>query len=208
MSGGFGAPFVAQSRDALKRQATPPSGSSPEAIWHQVYDTQTYTDNTTTSLTFFAAAQTDPTLGNLPTSGVFPSPQIFKIHNICVDFIHAVGVSTSATTVGNINDLYLLMFVGRPVWTLNISDKTYGPYKLTALHGTGSLNAQLSSTVATVSQQFGTNTPVPGWNYYGRIIIPEQNNFNIRVAFAAAQDLTADVKFVVSMFGVLSRRVL
>jgi hypothetical protein len=173
-----------------------------------VYDTQTYTDNTTTSLTFYAAAQTDPTLGNLPTSGVFPSPQIFKIHNICVDFISAGGVSTDAATAGNINDLYLLLFVGRPVWTLNISDKTYGPYSLTALHGTGSLNAQLSSTVAAVSQQFATNTVFPGWNYYGRIIIPEQNNFNIRVQWSAAQNLTADVRIRLSMFGVLSRRVL
>lgn len=205
---GFGAPFVAQSRDALKRQATPPSGSSPEAIWHQVFDTQTYTDNATTNLTFFAAAQTDPTLGNLPTSGVFPSPQIFKIHNVCCDFISAGGLSTDTANAGNINDLYLLMFVGRPVWTLNISDKSYGPYKLTALHGTGSLNVQLASTVATASQQFATNTPLPGWNYYGRIIIPEQNNFNIAVRWAAAQNLTADVKVVLSMFGVLSRRVL
>lgn len=205
---GFGDRFKAHSRAQLKAAATPPSGSSPEAIWHQLYDTETYVDNTTTTLNFFQTTKADPTLSNMQTAGQLPSPQIFQIHNICVDLIQAVGVSTSATTVGNIDDLYLLLITGRPIWTLSIADKNYGPYSLSALHATGSLNAQLSSTVATVSQQFATNTPFPGWNYFGRIIIPEQNNFTIRVQWAAAQQLTADVRVRMSMFGVLTRRVL
>ena len=50
---------------------------------------------------------------------------------------------------------------------------------------------------------------LPGWNYFGRIIIPEQNNFNIVVNYAAAQATTATpIPVRITMFGVLSRRVL
>lgn len=211
MSSGFGVPYIAQTRAALKQAATPPSGNSPEAIWHQVYDTQAYVSTTTTTLNFFQTTQADQTLSNMESAGVFPAPQIFKIYNITCDLLLTAGVSETATGAGNINDQYLLLFASgsRPIWTLTISNKNYGPYSLSALHGTGSLNAQVASTVATVSTQVGTNTPVPGWNYFGKIIIPEQNNFNIRLNWAAAQTIvSATPRIRISMFGVLSRRVL
>ena len=57
------------------------------------------------------------------------------------------------------------------------------------------------------SLQYGRNDPSPGWNYYGRIIIPEQVSFNIEVNYAAAQTLTANYHIRLAMFGVLARRV-
>lgn len=211
MSSGFGAQFRAVPRAVLKAAATPPSGSSPEAIWHTVYDTQLYTSTTTVRQVFFSATNADPTRSNMEASGQFPSPQIFQIYNVTVDFLPiTAGVSTAAAAVtGVANDLILLQQVSRATWTLNLSNKAYGPYPLSFLHGSGSLNAQVGGTTAAGGTlQFATNTPVPGWNYFGRIIIPEQNNFNITVVYAAAQTLTQNYDIRIAMSGVLSRRVL
>lgn len=205
----FGSRFRALNRAQVQAAATPPSGRSQEAIWHGVYDTQTYVDNTTTRLTFFQQTNVDKTLSNMEASGQFPAPQSFQIHNICCDIWNAAGVSTAAGGVdGQLNDLALLLFVGRPTWTLTISSKQYGPYPLTLLHGTGGPTGFGWGTfTAEESLQFARNEPSQGWNYFGRIIIPEQVSFSIELNWAAAQNLTADARIRLTMLGVLNRRV-
>lgn len=206
----FGANFQALPRQAVAARATPPSGQSQEAIWHALYDTQTYVDNSTTRLTFFQATASggDRTLSNMEAAGQLPSPQSFQVHNICVDAWTAAAVSTSASNVGNLNDLFLLLFVGRPIWTLTISSKAYGPYPLSTLHGTGGPSGNLGTAIATPgSLQFARNEPTTGWNYLGRIIIPEQVSFSVEVVWGAAQDLTANWSLRMTLMGVLNRRV-
>ncbi len=204
----IGAPkFRAEPFAAQNRKAIPPSGRSPEAIWHCAYDTQTYTDNSTTSLDFFAAVNADKSLSNMESAGQFPAPQVFNLYTISADLWTAVGVSTSATTVGNVNDIYLLMFTGRPRWTFTLQNKTYGPYPLSTLHGSGGPEAWLSQTVATVTQQAARNALHGGWNYNGSITIPAQTSFQFNVTWAAAQDITANWLLRISLFGILSRAV-
>lgn len=207
MAMGFGAPFRAKSRAQIQSAVTPASGKAQESIWHCLYDTQTYVDNTTTRLTFFQTTNVDPTLSNMEAGGQLPSPQSFEIHNICLDLLPGVGISTSATTTGNGDDMALLLLTGRPVWTLTISQKAYGPYPLTSLHGTGGPQVFGFSSDGAEILQYARNDPSPGWNYFGRIIIPEQVGFKIDVVFAAAQNLTADVRLRLAMFGVLNRRI-
>lgn len=205
---GFGTSFRAMTRQQVQAAATPPSGRSQEAIWHCVYDTQTYTDNATTNLTFFSQTNTDKTLSNMEASGQFPSPQSFQIYNICCDLWTAAPVSNGADLTGDLNDLALLLLTGRPTWTLTISSKQYGPYPLTALHGTGGPQGfGWGFASATNSVQFAKNDPSEGWNYKGSIIIPEQVSFSIAVNWGAAQNLTANWSIRMSMFGVLNRRV-
>lgn len=206
---GFGSKFRALNRSQVAAAATPPSGRSQEAIWHAVYDTQTYVDNTTSRLVFFGQTNADKTLSNMEASGQFPSPQSFMVHNICCDLWNANGVSTAAGGVdGQLNDLALLLLVGRPTWTLEISSKKYGPYPLTALHGTGGPTGFGWGTfTAEESLQYARNEPSPGWNYYGRIIIPEQVSFSVELNWAAPQNVSADHRIRVTMFGVLNRRV-
>lgn len=206
----LGTNFQAKSRQQIQAEATPPSGRSQEAIWHQVYDTQLFVDNSTTRLTFFSAVQADKTLSNMPAAGMFPAPQSFQIHNVCMDAWTALPLSTAAGgAVGDLNDLALIMFVGRPTWQLNISDKTYGPYKLTTLHGTGGPTGFGWGTfTAEESLQYARNEQGGGWNYFGKVAIPEQVAFNMELNWAAVQDITADWRIAVSLFGVLNRRVL
>lgn len=204
----LGSKFTALPGSVVESQATPPSGGSEESIWHQIYDTQTFTDNTTTRMVFFQAANADRTLSNMDQGGALPRPQKLRIHNICLDILSPVPVSTSATLTGVLNDLALLIFgaTQRPTWTLNISQKAYGPYSLTTLGGTGGPTGFGFSSDGAEIIQFAKNDPSGGWNYFGRVIIPEQVNFNLEINYAATADVTEDKRFRVSLFGVLNRR--
>ena len=211
-AGGFGAPFRALPKAAVEAAATPPSGHAQESIWHQVYDTQTFTSASTTRLVFFNTASADRTLTNMEQAGALPRPQSLQIHNICCDILDPTPVSTAAGGIaGVLNDLALLVLAStaRPTWTLNISNKSYGPYSLTLLHGTGGpVGFGWGTFTAEESIQYAKMDSTPGWNYFGRVIIPEQVNFNLEVNWAATQTLTANVLIRVSLFGVLNRRVL
>lgn len=211
MAGGFGAPFRALPKAAIEAASTPPSGNAQEAIWHQAYDTQTFVSATTTRLVFFQAANADRTLSNMEQGGTLPRPQSLQIHNICADFLSLTPVSTGAGIVGELDNLARLILgsAQRPMWTLTISQKSYGPYSMSLLHGTGGPLGFISGTQAAgTSLQFGKNDGSAGWNYFGRVIIPEQVSFSLEIAWAATATLTGDTRIRVSLFGVLNRRVL
>lgn len=209
---GFGARFRALPKAAVEAAATPPSGNAQEAIWHQLYDTQTFTSAATTVMTFFANTNADKTLSNLEQGGTLPRPQSLQIYDITLDIMLAAPVSTAAGGVaGVLNDLALLLLGSgqRPTWTLSISSKNYGPYSLTTLHGTGGPTGFGWGTfTAEESIQFAKNDPGAGWNYFGRVIIPEQVSFGLTINYAATATLTGDARFRASLFGVLNRRVL
>jgi hypothetical protein len=208
---GFGAPFRAQTNAQVTAGATPPSGNTQEAIWHQLYDTQLYTSGTTTSLNAFISTSTDPTLSNMTQGGTLPSPQTLQIYDITLDVLSILPVTLATTTVvGVLNDLSLLIFGSnqRPTWLLNISGKNYGPYSLTVLHGTGGPQGFGWSSNGTNLLQFARNEQGPGWNYYGRISILQQQNFSVSLAWSTAATMTENKQMRLSFFGVLNRRVL
>lgn len=208
---GFGSAFRALPKAAVEAAATPPSGNAQEAIWHQIYDTQTFVSATSTRLVFFQAANADRTLSNMEQGGTLPRPQSLQIHNITCDVLSATPVSTGAGVVGTLDDLSRLLIgsANRPTWTLTISQKSYGPYSLSVLHSTGGPNGFISGTQAAgTSLQYAKNTGDAGWNYFGRVIIPEQVSFSLEANWAATATLTGDVRIRISLFGVLNRRVL
>lgn len=211
---GFGAPFRALPGPAVTAAATPPSGMSEEAIWDQRYDTQPFTSATTTRLTFFTTINPDRTLTNMQQAGTLPSPWALQIHMITADYLFEAPVSTAATGVdGVLNDLASLILSSgaRPTWTLNINNKDYGPYSLTVLHGTGGPQGW-GWGGAIETNQFARNTEIPGWNYFGRVIILTQAPFYLTTEWANPVTLThaaaeSDPFIRVSLFGVLNRRV-
>jgi hypothetical protein len=210
---GFGVPFRPQSNAAVTAGATPASGNTAEAIWHQLYDTQLYTSGATLTTQHFLSPGVDPTLSNMTQAGTLPSPQTMQIYDITLDILSLTPVSISAagTVVGVLNDFAFLIFgsLQRPTWTLTISQKAYGPYSLTVLHGTGGPTGWFAGTfAATTSMQYARNEPSPGWNYYGRVSILQQMQFSLTLNWAAFATLTGNVNLRVSMFGVLNRRVL
>lgn len=213
MSGGLAAPMIrALPFRTENAKAIPPSGRSPEAIWDLRYDTKTYTDNTTTLLNFFDAVNVgNRFLSNMELAGQFPAPQVFDIHGLFCDLWPVAGpVSTSATTVGSLNDIALLLQVGNPIWTLTLQQKKYGPYPLASLHGIGGPTGAVfaAGTAGAVADlQYAKNDNGSGWNYNGSITIPAQTAFQFNVEWEAAQDLTQDWKVRISMTGKMSRAV-
>jgi hypothetical protein len=203
----MGQRFQTVSRATMRKLSTPISGDSPEAIWHQLYDTQDYTSAATTTLTFFANPNADRTLTNMDTGGQLTDPQYLSVYDVTCDFL-TQNTSDAASVAGELNDLSLLLLVGRPTWTLTLSDKNYGPYNLTGLHGTGGPVGGISVGTNAVAAQWANNALGPGWNYKGSIIIPPKTSFRVTVNWAAAQTLNATpCKIRLSLFGILSRAV-
>jgi hypothetical protein len=210
--GWFGAPFRALPGAAVQSAATPPSGTSEEAIWDQRYDTQLFTSAATVNLNFFQVTNADRTLSNMGQGGTLPSPWSLQIHMITMDILSIIPVTinAAAAVTGVLDDLALLIFSSnaRPTWTLTINEKQYGPYSLTLLHGTGGpVGFNDGTQAAGASVQYAYNTTVPGWNYFGRVIILTQNPFNLNMTWAAAPTLTGNKRIRASLFGVLNRKV-
>lgn len=204
----LGVRFNPATRAALARAATPAQPGGPEAIWHQFYDTQNFVTASTTRLTFFQTANVDATLSNMKAGGQLPAPQYLTIYDICLDYL-SQNTSQAAGVLGELNDIKLLQMVGRGTWTLNISDKQYGPYSITTLHGTGGAVGGVDAGTLAVAVQWGTNALSPGWNYQGSLIIPPNVNFSIEFNWAATVATTfTPLPLRVSLFGILSRRVL
>lgn len=209
---GFGAQFNPRSTAAVTQGATPPSGNSAEAIWYQLYDTQLFTSATTTAMQFFLSPGVDPTLSNMTQAGTLPAPQTLQVYQITLDLLAIAPVSTNAgstTVTGVLNDFALLLLGSgqRPTWTLTLSQKAYGPYSLTLLHGTGGpIGFGWGAEVTSV--QYARNDCTDGWNYYGRVSILTQMQFALQINFAATATLTGNTYFRTSLFGVLNRRVL
>lgn len=201
---------VARRFDDLNYLANPVEAGQGEAISSILYDTQTYTSAATTQLTYFAAAQTDRTLSNMGTGGQLPDPQWFEIHNLGFDIL-ADGFSSAVAETGIYDDIQKLMLVGRPIFTLSLSDKQYGPFPLSFLHTSGGAVGVATGTFAAGTSVSFANNSVPdgGWNWRGSVIIPPKVSFNVTVQWANAQTLAAGnpaLRFWMS--GVLQRRVL
>lgn len=206
----FGTRFKAASRSQLRARSTPLSGASPEAIWWEFFDTQTYVSATTTRLQFFIVTSTDPTISNMQAAGQFPDPQWLTIYDVTCDFLTRPSRVAAANATGELDDISQLLKSGRGVWDLNISDKRYGPFSLSLLHGTGGPVGNFfgQSTAVDVSYQWANNTLSPGWNYKGSLIIPPKTNFSIELRWSGALTLTGNVLIRLGLHGILSRRVL
>ncbi len=204
-------PVKARPFSELNILANPVEAQQGEAISHILYDTQTYTSAATTNLTYFAASQTDRTLSNMGSGGQLPDPQWMEIHNLGFDVLNDGTTNAAATELGIYDDIQKLMLVGRPIFTLTLSDKTYGPYPLSFLHTSGGAQGFVAGTVAASAVfQFANNSvPDGGWNWRGSVIIPPKVGFFVTVQWAAAQTLAGGnppLRFW--MAGVLQRRVL
>lgn len=209
---GLGTRVVPKTRQQLYALAYPETANQPEAISHIIYDTQTYTSGSTTTLTFFNTQQSDPTLGNLEQAGALTDPQWFEIHNWGLDVLQDGSAIVGVTETGIADDIQKLTLVGRPIFTFAMSNKQYGPYPLSFLHTSGGVQAFIAAgnTAATGNIQFANNSfPDGGWNWRGNVIIPPKVGFKVTVQWSAAQTLAAgNPNLRMWMAGVLHRRVL
>lgn len=209
---GFGVRFKAANRAQLRARSTPLSGASPEAVWWEFYDTQTYVAAGVGVLNFFVNTNADRTLSNMQAAGQFPDPQWLTIYDITLDILtQPTRIAAAAPAVtGQLNDhSIILKGPARGTWELEISDKKYGPFSLSLLHGTGGPvgNIFSSADAAAAVTSWATNTLAPGWNYNGTLIIPPKTNFTYVLRFNSTA-VSVDNPLRLAQHGILSRRVL
>lgn len=195
----------------LKRLSSPQQASDGESIPHTMFDTQTYVSGTTTTLVFFNTQQPDPTLGNLEQAGAFTDPQWMELWCWQFDILLDASLSDVNLPTGAGDDIQKLMFVGRPVFTLSISNKNYGQYPLSQMHTTGgAVGFGYGAAAATTGVQVANNSYADGgWNWNGSVVIPPKVGFKVSVQWAAAQTLNnGNTLLRMSNTGVLHRRVL
>jgi hypothetical protein len=197
-------------RETLDFLANPQSNAGGESIPYILYDTQTFTTAVTTEMQFFRAAVNDDTLSNMQAGGTLPDPYYFQLFNLGFDILQ--DASTAAgDKVGVLDNIQKLMLVGKSIFTLSISDKSYGPYPLSFLHTSGgAAGTGYGSFTAEESIQVGNNSfPDGGWNWSGSVIIPPRVNFGVKVRWQAVQAVVGGpipCRFWIS--GILHRRVL
>lgn len=204
-------PVTPRTFQQLNQLANPVEAGQGEAIPHILYDTETYTSASTLTMSFFTTTKTDRTLSNMNTAGQLPDPQWFEIHNLGFDVLTDGTLNNAVSEAGVYDDIQKLMLVARPTFTLQLSDKLYGPYPLRFLHTSGGAQGALTGTLAASNTiQFANNSiPDGGWNWRGAIIIPPKVGFNVTVQFATAQTLAiGNTPLSFWMAGVLQRRVL
>src|SRR5262245_13651177 len=103
-----------------------------EVIPHILYDTQLYTDNTTTILTFFTSVPANESVSNVNPPAILPSPSSFLIKNIGIFFPNTFETLTqgaaASALASQFNDILLLVNTG--ICKLFIGDKPYGPWPM------------------------------------------------------------------------------
>lgn len=204
-------PVVGRTLAQLSKMANPQAvlGGQSEALRWTYYDTQTYVDNTTLTLTYFAATNADATLSNMPTGGQIPAPQFFEIWYFSVDILLPISTALAPTAWA---DMFNLLVGGRPTFTFIISDKRYGPFPLTFFHASGGVQGVArpgDSTIGLVSSELANNGVFDGgYCVDGAIVIPPVTGFSAILDWGVLADIAANTLIRVNMDGVLHRRVL
>lgn len=184
----------------LFRQYQVKYGSDLEFIGSTLYDTQTYTSTTTTSLDFFTAKRANISLGNIPLAGTLPDPQGFLIMSI--RFYPRIGprsvarAASGSAQTGATNDVRQLLDTG--VLSLVLLNKKYGQFPLWLLPAGGGAQAYLATEGATADPggiiDFATNGVPDARNAYvlqQPLFIPPVTEIGVNLFWPTALTLAA-----------------
>jgi hypothetical protein len=181
-----------------------------EVIPHILYDTQTYTDNSTTTLPFFSSSPANESISNVSPPNILPNPQSFLIKNIGIFFptqLETIDQGAAAALPSQFNDIILLCNTG--ILKMKIGEKPYGPWPmyrlpigtyphLNAIAGAGAEAANLVSGYG--------NTDGPLYPVLPPLLIAPMQKFSVTLEWpAGAVDLSANRSIKVVLDGQLSR---
>lgn len=202
--------IVPKTKAQLLEQSNPASATQPEVIPWVLFDTQTFTSASTTTLSFFQTVQSDKSLGNMEGGGQLPDPQFMELYRVGLDVLFRPASSAGVAT-GPLDDIAQLVLSGRGTWTFNISNKNYGPFPLSFLHASGGPTGFLAGTFAATTDVSYANNGVFDGSYpiNGAITIPPKVGFSIVLNWPAALTLAnGNTPLRVWLAGPLYRRVL
>lgn len=194
----------------LEAIAKPTSVGAPEAIPFTFFDQQNLVTGWT-NVTYFAAPQNDPTLGNIQQANTLSAEQYFRLYAITFDFIIAATSSASSGAPQIIDDLLGILNSSRALVNMTIAMKTYIQTPLHSFHSSGGIQVCYSQGVPQASGlgNYAQNWwPDGGYNIGGSIVLPPKQTFSFTLQGAAgANALNATRGGRFTMFGTLHRPV-
>lgn len=180
-----------------------------EVIPAILYDTQTYTDNTTVILPFFTSVPANESVSNVNPPAVLPNPESFLIKNIywfVSTELETIDQGGAGALPSQFDDIILLGNTG--ILKLIIGDKPYGPWPLYRLPvGTfvkGALSAA-GAEAANLVTAYG-NTDGPLYPVLPPLLIAPTQKFRVSLEWpAGAVNLAANRSIKVGLDGQKSR---
>lgn len=183
-----------------------------EVIPHILYDTQTYTDNTTTLLTFFNSVPANESISNVNPPAILPNPNSFLIKNIGI-FVPVELTTTDqgaadAALPSPFNDILLLVNTG--ICRLTIGDKPYGPWPMYRLPISTYPKLSIAAAggeAANLLSAYG-NTDGPMYPLLPPLLIAPMQRFRLTLEWpAGAVNLLANRTIKVVLDGQMSRAI-
>lgn len=182
-----------------------------EIVPSVLYDTLTYTDNTTRELTFFQQTNVARDVSNMKQAGMLSNPQSFLIQNLRVFFRQTVETTDSGAAgpfPSLINNVVLLANTG--IALLRIGNKEYGPWPIWMLPSATFMKGMLAvagAEAANLAHAYG-QLDGPLYPLFPNLMIAPLQNFELILSWpSAAIDTTANVVIQVLLDGQLARAV-
>lgn len=179
-----------------------------EIIPDQLYDTQTYVDNTTLELNFFNAVRANKSIGNMTQPSVLPNPESFLIQAIRIKYNNQVETDDSGAAgplASSLNDIVLLQNTGRMM--LTIGHKQYGPWKLWPMpagSGVMGMMASAGAEAANLAHAYG-NTFGKLWGLFPHLMIAPLQNFQVDLNWPAAVNGSGNLDIEIMLDGQRAR---
>lgn len=181
-----------------------------EIVPHILYDTQTYTDNTTTVLPFFTSVPANESISNVNPPSILPNPESFLIKNIAwfvPNELETIDQGAAAAAIpSQINDIILLGNTG--ILKLFIGDKPYGPWPLFRLPCATFVKGMIAGAgaeAANLLTAYG-NTDGPMYPVLPPLMIAPTQKFRVTLEWpAGAVNLAANRSIKVLLDGQKSR---
>jgi hypothetical protein len=182
-----------------------------EVIPDQLWDTQTYTDNTTTSLDFFTAVAANLALSNMTQPGMLPNPQSFLIEAVRLYFRTQV-TTDDAGAAGAFASIYndVVLLVNTGIFLLTIGNKRYGPWRMWTMPAGSYAQGVIATAGAEAANLVHDYAQVGGplWQLRPNLMIAPLQNFNANLSWpAGAVNLTGNVACEVLFEGQRARGV-
>lgn len=190
-------PVQPRTLEQLREITTPAPvlGGNMEVYRHVLFDTQTYpaAGPAGGQLTFFANPNADLSLCNLDQGGTIPDPDYAQLFYGRI--VPILGES-SATVPLNVADMLDLMLIGRPIVTVTIMSKPYGP-EPGGLFGWGGgvepWGYSDGAGAGVVSHDYAKPGTEPGgFCFDGALWLLPKASFRVNVRWGNAQAIAAD----------------
>lgn len=197
----------ASSYPALFQNANVTNASLPEAIPWIYYDCQDFA-TTWTSVSFFAATQSDKTLSNIEQPNTIAGEQYFMIYAITFDFLMGASTQGSSAAATQLDDARIIMETARATLTMTLAQKMVFRIPLAACHAIGGFQAWVAGTPpnSAVLNSVQNMASDGAWWCDGALILPPRQSFELTVT-GSSSALTATRKCRLSLHGVLYRPV-